>query len=229
MILILCAIKLEAKPFLNALENKTTEQYGKMKVYHGAIDGAQVMVACCGVGMKRAASGVQALINALDITKIIVSGTAGGIDGRLKVGDTVVSEELVYHEKFENLPMQDRLSREGTPFKADDTMLGCAKKSMSEAPPAHTVYFGRISTGNSFVTGKNFDIITENFNPLCSEMESAAVARVCQMSGIPFIAVRSMSDTREVSGFINFFKYAKLASANSFEVVKRLLKTQEGS
>ena len=216
-------MELEAKPFLKALDNKKAEKCGKLPVYRGKISGANVMVGICGVGMVRAAANIQLLIDSYNPSQIIMSGTAGGIDGKLKIGDTVVSEEIIYHEKTENLPIQDSVAIEGKSFKAGETLLETALSAINDEPPEHAVYFGRVSTGKSFVRGEAFDIITEKYNPLCADMESAAVAHVCQINSIPFIAVRSMSDTREVSGFLNFFKYASLASENSFAVAKKLI------
>jgi len=224
MTLVLCALKLEAKPFLNALENRKTERRNKLKVYHGEIEGLKVMVACCGVGMKKAAAGTQLLLDTFDISKIIMSGTAGGIDGKLGIGDTVISEELVYHEITKNFPIKDCFSTEGTPLAGDAVLLGNAKRAINEKSPGHIVYFGRTSTGKSFVRGKEFDTIIKQYAPLCADMESTAVAHVCHINSIPFVAVRSMSDTREVSGVINFYKYASLASKNSFTVVKMMLR-----
>ena len=223
MVMIVCAMKLEAKPFLRALDNKRIKKHGELRVYHGRIAGVDVMVACCGVGMRRAAANIQSLIDSVGPSQIVMSGTAGGIDAKLKIGDTVVSDELIYHEIVGDLPIQDGLSMDGLPFKADAALLECASKAIKEKPPEHSVYFGRISTGKSFVRGEAFDYIISKCNPLCTDMESAAVAHVCQINSVPFIAVRSMSDTREVSGLSNFFKYASLASKNSFIVVRALL------
>ena len=223
MILIVCAMKLEAKPFLKALDNKRIKKHGELRVYYGSITGLDVMVACCGVGMRRAAANIQSLIDSVGPSKIVMSGTAGGIDAKLKIGDTVVSDELIYHERVENLPIRDGLSIDGLPLKADAALLDYASKAIKEKPPERPVYFGRISTGKSFARGEAFDQIISTCNPLCADMESAAVAHVCQINSVPFIAVRSMSDTREVSGLSNFFKYASLASINSFIVVRALL------
>ena len=55
-------------------------------------------------------------------------------------------------------------------------------------------------------------------------METAAAAQVCHRKDIPFIAVRSISDSAEESGFTSFLKYASLASVHSFIVVEKLLR-----
>jgi len=93
MTLIICAIKSEAKPFLDALEKKTEEKCASLNVHHGTINGATVMIVCCGVGLEKAAAATQMLIKNYKISRIIMSGTAGGADNELNIGDT----EMVLH------------------------------------------------------------------------------------------------------------------------------------
>jgi adenosylhomocysteine nucleosidase len=224
MILIICALRLEAKPFLRALDNTTPVRLAKTKAYQGEIDGQKVMLAICGVGIKKAAATIQALIDAHDISHIIMSGTAGGIDSKLKIGDTVVSDELVFHEFDESNESRDGIICKKTTYTADAKMLAIVASFIDNDASVGSVYIGRISTGNKFVTGKNFDKISEEFHPLCADMESAAVAHVCRQNDLPFIAVRSMSDVRGKSGIITFLRYAPLAAMSSFVVVSKILR-----
>ena len=65
MILILCAIKSEMKPFLKALEITRKEKCGSYVVRHGTINGTPVMVVHCGVGLERASAATQTMISKL--------------------------------------------------------------------------------------------------------------------------------------------------------------------
>jgi adenosylhomocysteine nucleosidase len=217
-------MKIEAKPFLKALKNKRMIKHPSQKIYLGVIDDSEVMVVCCGVGMKNAAFSVQSLVNMYDISQIIMSGTAGGVDKKLKIGDTVISDEILYHDRVKNKVIHDSDTNEDIPFMADAILLDKAAKAIDKEPPAHPVYFGRITTGNTFVNGKNRDTIAERFKSLCADMETAAAAHSCYINTVPFIAVRSITDTREKSGIAAFIRYAQLASKRSFTIVKMLLK-----
>jgi adenosylhomocysteine nucleosidase len=55
-------------------------------------------------------------------------------------------------------------------------------------------------------------------------METAAVAHVCHANGVPFIAIRSVTDTEEDVGYGSFYDNATFASRNSFVVVEGILK-----
>jgi len=90
MTLIICALKLEAKPYLSALRNIRVKKTNATKTYHGEIEGTSVIVAKCGVGVLEAAKAAQALLDKHSISRVIMSGTAGGIDRKLKIGDTVI-------------------------------------------------------------------------------------------------------------------------------------------
>ena len=188
MTLIINAIKPEAKPFLNALENAKKEKCTSLKVHHGTISGKEVMVVRCGVGLKKATTVTQTMLSNFSISRVIMSGTAGGVDSRLKIGDTAVSEEILYHEKNDKISHDIGSYNEDIPFKADEKLLLNLKKAIESDPPAqtpaHAVYFGRITSGNKFVSGKNFSTIAEKYNPLCVDMETAAVAHVCATNNI---------------------------------------------
>jgi len=217
-------MKLEAKPFLTAVESSTLKKSASYRVYYGEIAGAKVLVAICGVGMDRAAAVVESLLGSYDISRVIMSGTACGIDSKLDIGDTVVSEEILFYNKNESLLLSDVQEASGTAFRADKFLLDTVRTAIEKNPPDHPVYYGRIATGKSFVTSKTRDIIARSINPLCADMETAATARVCHMKGVPFIAVRSISDNADKSGFAAFLRYASLASKHSYIVVRRLLR-----
>jgi len=227
MTLIICAIKNEAKPFLTALENVKKEKCASLKVYIGTINGIDVMVARCGVGLERAAAATQALIDNFKILRMIMSGTAGGVDKKLKIGDTIVSEEILYHERKTKVLQSDSSFDVDTVFKADESLLLTAKKAIENNPLSQKVYFGRITSGSKFLSGKGFKEVAEKFHPMCVDMETAAVAHVCAINKTPFIAVRSITDTPEKSGLLNFYKNVVQASNNSYSVVEKLLQELE--
>ena len=65
--------------------------------------------------------------------------------------------------------------------------------------------------------------ITVEFE-LSVDMETAAVAHVCYVNRIPFLCVRSITDTAEHSGIDNFDRNCETASARAAEVTIGILK-----
>jgi len=68
------------------------------------------------------------------------------------VGDTVVSEEILFYNKSESLLLSDVQNASDTAFKADELLLDTLKNAIEKDPPDYPVYYGRIATGKSFVT-----------------------------------------------------------------------------
>ena len=223
MTLIICAIKPEVKPFLYALENAKTEKCASLKVSSGTIQGENVLVVRCGVGLKKAAAATQKIIENYSVDRVVMSGTAGGVDGNLKIGDTVVSEEVLYHDTGRIAPYGADIISEDTSFKTEGELLLHAKRAAGNESLSQSIFFGRITSGSKFATGKYFRSVADKFHPLCLDMETAAAAHVCCENNIPFIAVRSISDTVEKSGLLTFYKNVTLASENSFSFVEKLL------
>ena len=85
-------------------------------------------------------------------------------------------------------------------------------------------------SGNSFIDSKEKRLwLQENFNAMVTDMESAAVAQVCAVNGLPFIIFRSASDLAGGSGSETatdeLEQFFKIAADNSSSVVLRFLAT----
>ena len=72
------------------------------------------------------------------------------------------------------------------------------------------------------------DRINAKFEPLAVDMESAAVAHVCYVNKIPFLAVRTITDTVTHKGIENFDKNCEAASEISAEIVAGMLEQIDG-
>lgn len=59
----------------------------------GTLSGRKVVLFLCGVSMVNAAMNTQLALERFDITGIVVSGIAGGVDPGLQIGDVVVARQ----------------------------------------------------------------------------------------------------------------------------------------
>ena len=66
--------------------------------------------------------------------------------------------------------------------------------------PSEKVVWGRMVSGEPFITDDGRQKICNKFAPLTVDMETAGIAHVCYVNGIPFIAIRCVTDTAEHSG-----------------------------
>ncbi|MFV8221480.1 5'-methylthioadenosine/S-adenosylhomocysteine nucleosidase, partial [Enterobacter cloacae complex sp.6700776] len=83
----------------------------------GKINGVDVALLKSGIGKVAAAIGTTLLLEHCKPDVIINTGSAGGLDPRLNVGDIVVSTEVRYHD-------------------ADVTAFGYEPGQMAQCPPA---------------------------------------------------------------------------------------------
>lgn len=220
---IICAIEKELQPYLNVLEDAVTKKKALITFHEGLIAKTKVVVIFCGACKVNAAIATQIMIDKFGIDYIIVSGTAGGLDRRLKIGDTVISTEVAYHDVAEGILTEYHPWMPDVYFYADKGLLSLCESIILDAKLSQTVYFGKVVTGESFIDQDGRDIINQKFMPLCVDMKTAAIAHVCYVNKVPFIAVRSISDNEDNSGEDNFARYCDLASKNSFKFVELLL------
>lgn len=215
----------EIMPFINKITNSKIETHSMLKFYSGTYENVDVVALYCGVCKVNAAIATQILIDSFNVTHIIVTGVAGGIDKRLKIGDTVISTEIAYHDVAEGILTKYHPWMKNAYFEANEALVENCKKVINENKFKQKVHFGKIVTGEAFISDEGRSVIIKNHNPLCVDMETGSIAHVCYVNDIPFIAIRSISDTEDESGVESFEKNCASAANNSIEILERLLKS----
>ncbi len=218
---IIGAIEKEISFYLDKLENKKTTEFIKRTFYEGTFLEKEVVIVAAGMGKVNAAAGAMALINNFKADFIIVSGVAGGIDKSLHIGDTVIADKVCYHD-LDPMVFEDHPKVSGGYFVPDKKI----SELLCETPETHTgkVVKGTMVTGDVFIEQEGREDIIKRFSPMCTDMETAAIAHICNLCDVPFAAVRSMSDTEEESGHGAFETNCKKASESSYLTVENAIK-----
>lgn len=101
----------------------------------------------------------------------------------------------------------------------------CAPENKCLSRPPKIVVGGNGVSGQAFVDNAEFrEYVLKTFGAKVLDMESAAVAHVTYANGVPFLAVRSLSDLAGGGeGANEMATFMALASKNSASVVKALL------
>lgn len=218
---ILCASDTELAPFLPNIEHLTFTEKAMLRFYEGTIGGIPVVAAYSGVCKVNAAIAAQLFIDVFQADIIINAGTAGGIDETVNLFDTVVAESTAYHDVADDILTEFHPWMESVYFQADKKLLELARVCSQKFPGV--VRFGTIVTGESFIEDDGRGEISRRFSPLAVDMESAAVSHVCYVNQIPFLAVRTITDTVSHMGIEHFEENCEKASDISAAFVIRLL------
>lgn len=211
---ILCACPAEFAPFERLIGEKAAAHKGCL-VLEGELCGKGVAVICCGLGKVNAAIGAALLINDFSADRVILSGVAGALADGLHIGDAVMITDTLYHDLDAGLLKAYHPSPIDPVFQCDTELIELAR-----ALPMH---FGRTVTGDCFIEDDGRDELIEKFHPLTCDMETAAAAHMCRTLGVPFNAVRAVSDTKEESGLGSFEKNVAFASEKACEALCKLI------
>lgn len=220
---IVCAGDRELAPFLTEIENAKITERAKLRFYEGQLHKKEVVVLFTGVCKVNAAIAAQILIDWFGVTAIINSGTAGGMARNVGLLDVVVSTEVCYHDVSADVLTEFHPWMESVFFAADPELLAKSKSAVARLSLDGNIFFGRMVTGEAFITEDGRQKINEEFAPLTVDMESAAFAHVCYVNRIPFLAIRGVTDTAEHSGVGNFEVNCEKAARKAKEVTVALL------
>ena len=108
-------------------------------------------------------------------------------------------------------------------FAADSKLIGLSRTAVEKIKPAGKVIWGRMATGESFITDEGRLKINQEFSPLTVDMETASIAHVCYVNRIPFLSIRCITDTPEHSGLDNFDENCAKASVIAKDITVALL------
>lgn len=214
----------EIMPFVSKIENKELQKHAMVNFYTGKYENTEVVAAFSGVCKVNAAIVTQIMIDKFDVTHFILTGVAGGLDERLKIGDIVIANEIAYHDVKEEILTEYHPWMEDIYFKTDNTMAQELIDISKSTYLANKCHIGRIITGEAFITENERDKLIDKFKPLCVDMESAAVAHVCYANSIPFIVIRSISDFANENGSESFESNMEAAALNSLFLIESLIK-----
>lgn len=210
---ILCACEKELKPYLTVMRNPVSTEYAMHTFYSGRIKEMDIVAVYSGCGKINAAITAQQLIDQYGVDSVIFSGIAGGMTKDTGIFDTVVCTSSEFRDT-DNEIYADFPIMESPVFYADDQLVKIAEKAAQQAD--WRIHFGLAATG---------DIFTKNISPdaLCIDMETAAAAHACYMSGVPFIAIRSISDNRAEQGQEAIDRNFAEAAMRSYRFVEGML------
>ncbi len=177
-----------------------------------------------GIGKVNSARSTQILIDNLEVEYIINIGVAGSVSKKLDICDIVLGEKLVQHD-FDITAFNHEkgyIPNVGTYINSDEFLLTIANEVGIENNLP--IKRGVIASGDIFCTKLDMaNKINTKFNALCVEMEGASIAQVCFLSHVPFLIIRSISDSLNNNNVMTYEEFLLKASKVVAEFILKIL------
>lgn len=226
-IAIIGAMEEEVQILRKKIENGETKVVANSEFTSGTLCGKNVVLLKSGIGKVNAAMSTTILMECYQPDIIINTGSAGGFNPLLNVGDIVISKEVTHHDvdatvfgyKYGQVPQMPAT------YVADERLVKIAEEAAKELINLKTVT-GLIASGDSFMSDpERVKEVKEKFPHIqAAEMEAAAIAQVAYQYNVPFVIIRSLSDIAGKDSGITFDEFLDTAAKNSAQLVVSIVK-----
>lgn len=229
---VVAAMPDEAAPFLARADRVSDPvTVGGAEHHELSVAGRTVLLVRSGIGLANAASAASAALvllaaaqpTATGLPAMISAGTAGGVQAGVHVGEVVVGTEHLY-------------------TGADARAFGYALGQVPGMPATYTgdpdlratalaadigdltLRAGQMLSGDQFVDAALVGPVRAQFpHGLSTDMETTALAQTAHVYGVPFLAVRGVSDLCGPAGADDHLTHVDDAAERSATVVTGLL------
>ena len=198
-LLVLVAMEEEAAPLTSRLTDPdvlATPFAAGVSAVRGRLAGVETVVVTTGIGVAAATAAATWGILTLSPGLVVAAGSCGGLAADVEVGTVIVGESFAWSiadaTAFGYAPGQ----LPGGPERivAEKAWTDRAERA-ARCDAAAAVRRGLMLSGDAFVTAPLADPMRERFpGALSTDMETTASARTAEALGVPFVALRAVSD-----------------------------------
>lgn len=225
-IAIIGAMEEEVTLLRDKISDRRVETIAGCEFVLGTMDGEEVILLRSGIGKVNAAMSTSILLEKYKPDYVVNTGSAGGYNPALNVGDVVISSEVRHHDvdvtafgyEYGQVPQLPPA------FEANSDLVKIAEEAAKEIEGIQVVK-GLIATGDTFMNDpKRVEYIQDKFTDLQAvEMEAAAIAQVAHQFGIPFVVIRSLSDIAGKESDVSFDQFLDKAALHSATLVMKIV------
>lgn len=209
----------------------------------GTLNGRAVVVGRSGTGKVYAAIAATVLITHFKPSAMFFSGTAGGVDPALGLGDVVFGTSVAQHDFGQEAPGGLRRGGPRNPvteqiepvfLPAPPELVAAARQAMAQVTLAGVktaegerrprIVEGVIVTGDVFVAdAARRDELRKSLGAAAVEMEGAAVMQTCRQFAVPCLVVRSITDRADGRAMASYQALRAQASENAAALVAAII------
>jgi adenosylhomocysteine nucleosidase len=161
-----CAMPMELAPLKRRLQLEKTRD-GPLDIYRGAIGTQPVVAIVTGMGTSLSAEKLARLLEAVEVKRVVVVGITGAVDADAEIGSLVLPALVVD-------------GRTGDEYRPHPLGGGRAE--------------GKMWTTDTLITDLDVVAGLREVGVVSMDMETAAIAEVCERRGIPWSVFRTVSD-----------------------------------
>lgn len=172
------------------------EQYRGYEVLVCETEKYMLYIVNSGAGEIKAAAATQFLISVLECGLILNYGVVGALTPELSLAKTCVVERVVHYDMDTSAvdPVPAGTYTEyGTPW------ISCTEELVKKAKEIHPELISvTCASGDKFIAdAAKKQELAKRFDAQICEMELAAIALICHRNQIPFLSIKSISDSIE--------------------------------
>jgi adenosylhomocysteine nucleosidase len=157
------------------------------KLYRGSYENRDILLVQTGMGKERAEIATKSVLARYPVTAVVSLGFAGGLNPELEIGDVVLCSTL-YRK---NGSGQEDPKAE--PYTSDADLISLASECPDDIE-ADCLIGSCVTVLELDTDPQKQQELAETYQADVVEMESYWIAKIASDRGIPFIAVRAMSD-----------------------------------
>jgi adenosylhomocysteine nucleosidase len=209
----------------------------------GTLNGRSVVVGRSGTGKVYAAIAATVLITHFKPSAIFFSGTAGGVDPTLGLGDVVFGTSVAQHDFGQETAGGLRRGGPRNPvtqqiepvfLPAPPELVAVARQAIAhvtlprvktdEGERTPRIVEGVIVTGDVFVaSAAHREELRKSLGAAAVEMEGAAVMQTCRQFAVPCLVVRSITDRADGQAMASYQTLRAQASENAAALVAAMI------
>lgn len=225
MIGIIGAMEQETRTLLGQMENIERKTVHHLEYISGTIYGKEVVLTQSGIGKVNSALATAFLIDRYQPSVVINTGSAGGLQPNLTIGEVVIGKEVAYHDVDATAfgYTKGQVPQMPATYQADAAIAEQVSKAATAV--GLRVDTGLIVSSDSFVANpKEVERIKHEFpEAKATEMEGASIAQVCYQMKVPFLIVRAISDSANDEASVTFDEFIEEAGKKSAEMILHFL------
>lgn len=209
-----------------SLNDLKETQWKHLTFFEGMLNGMEVVLVKCGIGKVAAGIATAVLIEQYAPDAVVNTGSAGGFDKNLNIGDLVIASHVIHHD-VDLTHFGYKLGQcAGMPedYRCDETLMAAASSAANGITSLQSTT-GLICTGDAFIGSDDaVAALRTNFPDMKAvEMEGAAIGQTCHLLGTPFLVIRSLSDIAGKTSSVSFKEYLDTAAKHSAQLVMAMI------